>query len=74
MVSANCPLDLTTRSGLKKVYHNFAHIYKRINDTYVAYESNELIRGGIVAIYAKMCVDSILRNMLFHQGNNPISF
>ncbi|KAH0833373.1 hypothetical protein J3R83DRAFT_12474 [Lanmaoa asiatica] len=59
--------DLTTKSGLKKVYHNFNEIYKRIDDTYVAYEGNQLIQGGIVAIYVKMCVDSILRNMLFHQ-------
>ncbi|KAG6370757.1 hypothetical protein JVT61DRAFT_10959 [Boletus reticuloceps] len=59
--------DLGTRSGLKKVYHNFAHIYKQINDTYVANEANELIRGGITAIYVKMCADSVLRNMLFHQ-------
>ncbi|KAF8545622.1 hypothetical protein OG21DRAFT_1528366 [Imleria badia] len=67
ILSADCPLDLTTRSGLKKVYHNFTHIYEQINDTYVAYEANELIRGGVVAIYVKMCADSILRNMLFHQ-------
>ena len=37
---ANCPLDLTTRKGLKKVYQNFNEIYKRIDNTYAAYEGN----------------------------------
>lgn len=71
---ADRQLDLTTRSGLKKVYHNFSIIYKRMNDTYVANEANELVRGGIVAIYVKMCADSILRNMLFHQGKRFAHF
>ncbi|KAG9314772.1 hypothetical protein JVU11DRAFT_3855 [Chiua virens] len=60
--------DLATRSGLKKVYHNFSEIYKRLEDMYNAYPGNQVIRGGIVAIFVKMCADSILRNMLFHHG------
>ncbi|KIJ14557.1 hypothetical protein PAXINDRAFT_163312 [Paxillus involutus ATCC 200175] len=60
--------DLTRRSGLKKVYNNFDVIYKRIDDVYVANVGNVKITGGIVAIYTKMCADSILRNLLFEKG------
>ncbi|KAF9226356.1 hypothetical protein BS17DRAFT_801007 [Gyrodon lividus] len=59
--------DLARRSGLKKVYNNFDVIYKRINDVYVANAGNEKITGGIVALYTKMCADSILRNLLFQK-------
>ena len=61
-------LDITTRSGLKKVHTNFSVIYKRIDDAYQKNLGNYKIRGGIVGIFAKMCVDSILRNKLFEKG------
>lgn len=55
------------------MYHNFSEIHKRIENVYVVYGKNQFIRGGIVAIYAKMCADSILRNMLFRQGTVVLS-
>lgn len=60
--------DLSTRSGLKKVHANFDSIYRRIDKVYQRNANNERIRGGIVGIYAKMSVDSILRNKLFERG------
>ncbi|KAF8962291.1 hypothetical protein BDZ97DRAFT_1120677 [Flammula alnicola] len=60
--------DLTTRSGLKKVHANFNAIYARIDKVYEKNLNNEKIRGAIVGIFAKMCVDSILRNKLFEKG------
>lgn len=61
-------VDLTTRSGLKKVHTNFNGIYNRIDSAYQKDSGNYKIRGGIVGIFAKMCVDSILRNKLFEKG------
>jgi len=61
-------IDLTTRSGLKKVHTNFERIYNRIDNAYQRDLANYKIRGGIVGIFAKMCVDSILRNKLFEKG------
>lgn len=60
--------DLTKRSGLKKVYNNFDDIYKRIDDLFSTHAGNQIIRGGVVAIYAKMSADSILRNLLFQKS------
>jgi hypothetical protein len=61
-------LDLTTRSGLKKIHTNFEAIYQRLNTAYEKNPDNEKLRGGIIVIYSKMCVDSLLRNKLFHKG------
>ena len=61
-------IDLATRSGLKKVHANFNVIYNRIDKAYQRDLGNYKIRGGIVGIFAKMCVDSILRNKLFEKG------
>lgn len=61
-------LDITTRSGFKKVHTNFNVIYNRIDNAYQKNLGNYKIRGGIVGIFAKMCVDSILRNKLFEKG------
>ncbi|KAH0826017.1 hypothetical protein J3R83DRAFT_7498 [Lanmaoa asiatica] len=35
--------NLMMRSGLTTVHHNFNEVYKCIDDTYVAYEGNQLI-------------------------------
>ena len=61
-------IDITTRGGLKKVHTNFNVIYNRIDNAYQKNLGNYKIRGGIVGIFAKMCVDSILRNKLFEKG------
>jgi hypothetical protein len=60
--------DLTKRSGLKKIYHNFDEIYTRIDDLFFDHTGNQIIRGGVVAIYAKMSADTILRNLLFQKS------
>ncbi|KAJ2933042.1 hypothetical protein H1R20_g4019, partial [Candolleomyces eurysporus] len=60
--------DLTTRKGLKKVHANFDAIYKKLDNAYQKNPDNERVRGGIVGIYAKMCVDSLLRNKLYEKG------
>lgn len=65
---ADCTADLTKRSGLKKIYNNFDEIYKRIDDLFSTHTGNQIIRGGVVAIYAKMSADSILRNLLFQKS------
>ncbi|KAJ7512500.1 hypothetical protein B0H11DRAFT_1951488 [Mycena galericulata] len=60
--------DIATRSGLKKVHANFESIYRRLDNAYTQNASNVRIKGGIVGIYARLCVDSILRNKLFQRG------
>ncbi|KAJ7698664.1 hypothetical protein B0H17DRAFT_1328545 [Mycena rosella] len=64
----NCPKNITTRSGLKKVQANFDSIYRRLEKAYTQNASNVRIKGGTVGIYARMCVDSLLRNKLFQRG------
>ncbi|KAJ7484420.1 hypothetical protein FB451DRAFT_1232475 [Mycena latifolia] len=60
--------DIATRSGLKKVHANFESIYRRLDKAYTRNASNVRVKGGIVGIYARMCVDSLLRNKLFERG------
>ncbi|KAJ7636952.1 hypothetical protein FB45DRAFT_977452 [Roridomyces roridus] len=60
--------DISTRSGLKKVHTNFESIYRRLDKAYSGNASNFRLKGGIVGIYARMCVDSLLRNKLFERG------
>ncbi|KAF8962295.1 hypothetical protein BDZ97DRAFT_1663105 [Flammula alnicola] len=60
--------DLTSRNGLKKVHANFEAIYSKMDRVYETNLEDVKIRGGIVGIFAKMCVDSILRNKLFEKG------
>ncbi len=59
-----------TRSGLKKVHANVETIYNRINVVYEKSTSNDKIKGAIIGIFAKMCVDSLLRNKLFDKGTH----
>jgi hypothetical protein len=68
--SPNClfPIDLSKRSGLKKIHANFNEIYHNIDDVYVANVKNEKITGAIIGIYTKMCADAILRDKLFQKG------
>ena len=64
------PVDLNTRSGLKKVHNNFPQIYRKLDAAYVGAQQRRLekLMGGIVGIWAKMCSDSILRDKLFNEG------
>lgn len=61
--------DMSTRSGLKKVHADFNVIYGRIDSFYQRNLGNTKIRGAIVGVYAKMCIDAILRDKLFNKGN-----
>ncbi|KAJ7728782.1 hypothetical protein B0H16DRAFT_1677160 [Mycena metata] len=58
----------STRNGLKRVHANFENIYGRLEKTYTRSASDVRVKGGIAGIYARMCVDSILRTMLFRKG------
>ncbi|KAF7348541.1 Bin3-type SAM domain-containing protein [Mycena venus] len=60
--------DISTRSGLKKVHANFDSIYRRLDKLYTRSADNVRIKAGICGIYARLCVDSILRNKLFERG------
>lgn len=60
--------DLETRSGLKKVHADFQDIYQRLSGLYEANIQSDNITGGVIGIFAKMSVDSILRNKLFEKG------
>lgn len=59
---------LETRSGLKKVHANFEDIQSKLETTFSRYDGNEKVMGGIVGIWARMCVDAILRDKLFKAG------
>ena len=65
-------VDLSTRSGLKKVHAHFNDIYKKLDCAYVGAQrrGNEKLMGGIVGVWAKMCADAILRDKLFHEGTS----
>ncbi|PPQ66949.1 hypothetical protein CVT26_009980 [Gymnopilus dilepis] len=60
--------DLTTRGGFKKAHANFNAIYTKIEQIYQQHPDNSNLRGAIVGILAKMCIDSLLRNKLFERG------
>ncbi|KAF8217753.1 hypothetical protein K438DRAFT_1656655 [Mycena galopus ATCC 62051] len=60
--------DLSTRSGLKKVHANFDSIYRRLDKLYTSSADNVRIKAGVCGIYARCCVDSLLRNKLFERG------
>lgn len=60
--------DLTTRSGLKKIHGKFEDIQRRMDKEFRVQTGNWMVQGGIVGIYCKMCVDSLLRNKVFKEG------
>lgn len=62
--------DFNLRSGLKKVLINFDPTYEKMMQLYNQDESDWRIRGGIVGIFSKLCVDSLLRNKLFEKGES----
>ncbi|KAF7323691.1 Bin3-type SAM domain-containing protein [Mycena kentingensis (nom. inval.)] len=59
--------DTTKASGFKKIHANFEALYRKIAKAYTD-ATDERIKGGIVGIYARFCVDSLLRNKLFKKG------
>ena len=59
---------MNTRAGLRKIHANFPAIFKRLNKAYDDNLGNEKIMGGVVGIWAKMCIDSKLRDKLIEAG------
>jgi hypothetical protein len=61
---------LNTRKGLKQLHADFDTLYGRLDAAYKMYEKEgkEMVMGGIVGIFAKMCTDSLLRNKLFDKS------
>ena len=55
-------IDLTTRSGLKKVHLNLSNIQRPLDDTFnkARIMGNGAVMGGIIAIYAKMCLVALI--------------
>ncbi|KAJ3533482.1 hypothetical protein NM688_g7276 [Phlebia brevispora] len=52
----------------KKIHAGFSDIQSNLDVAFRKYEGNEKVMGGIVGIWARMCVDSILRDKLFEAG------
>lgn len=64
---------MNTRNGLKKIHTDFHNIYRKLDKAYTENSTNEKITGGIVGIWAKMSVDSLLRNKLIKEGEYVFS-
>ncbi|KAF9042021.1 hypothetical protein BDZ89DRAFT_1156342 [Hymenopellis radicata] len=60
--------DLKTRSGLKEAYRSFDATCARLSQVYLQNSDNVKIIGGVVGIYAHMCVHRLLREKLFSKG------
>ena len=58
---------------MKKVHADFSSIYANMNQLYHHDAADYRVKGGIVGIAARMCIDSILRNKLFEKGGLIIS-
>ena len=63
---------LDTRSGLKRIHANFPIIQRKLEAAYTKYTDNEKVIGGIAGIWARMCVDSILRDKLVDAGRHGL--
>ena len=61
-------LDLETRSGMRRIHAQFDEIQPRLEEAYNKYGDNEKVVGGIVGIWAKMSMDSLLRDKLVGAG------
>ena len=47
---------------------NFTSIYNALDDIYELYSDDDQIVGGVVSIYAKMCVNNALVKQLLDHG------
>ena len=59
--------DISSRSGLKAIHKDFSGVFDRLDKTYTTFKSNDAIAGCVIAIYAKMCADTKLRDRLFQE-------
>jgi hypothetical protein len=64
-------VDLLTVHGLKKLYKNFEEMMERLDLLlrFAARMGIDALVGGVVAVYTRMCVDSILCAHLFREGS-----
>ena len=55
-------IDLTTRSGLKKVHLNLSNIQRRLDDKFnkARIMGNGAVMAGVIAIYAKVCLVALI--------------
>ncbi|KAJ8509407.1 hypothetical protein ONZ45_g8429 [Pleurotus djamor] len=60
--------NLATRHGLKKVHQDFDSIHRRLDQLYQRNPNNVKVMGGVVGVFAKMCIDAILRDKLMEKG------
>ena len=65
---------MNKRSGLKKIHVQFFEIFTKIDSAFGSAKeaSNYKVIGGIVGIWAKMSIDSILKNKLMKEGKDCI--
>ncbi|KAI0262814.1 hypothetical protein BC834DRAFT_1001863 [Gloeopeniophorella convolvens] len=72
--------DLNTRAGLKKVHKDFDEVNKRLEENWCFAESfpsitpmgiiaRDRMMATVVALYAKISVDSILRDRIFREAD-----
>ncbi|KAA1477621.1 hypothetical protein DENSPDRAFT_616560 [Dentipellis sp. KUC8613] len=63
--------DISSRSGLRKIHRSFDAISNQLNDIYDYGRrmGNESLMGTVVAIYAKIGVDAVLRDRIFNEAD-----
>lgn len=61
---------MNKRSGLKNIHVQFSEIFTKLDATFAKAKevSNYKVMGGIVGIWTKMLLDSLLRNRLVKEG------
>ncbi|KAE9390323.1 hypothetical protein BT96DRAFT_946213 [Gymnopus androsaceus JB14] len=60
--------DISTTSGLKKIYSHADDIYCRLDKALQEYEQHDRIVRGIIGIYTQIYEDSLLRNKFVEKG------
>ncbi|KZV80964.1 hypothetical protein EXIGLDRAFT_686620 [Exidia glandulosa HHB12029] len=60
--------EMKSRKGLKHVHKDFDVVQQKLFSLYDSSQSDELVQGGVVVIWAKLCTDSILRDQLIERG------
>ncbi|KAI0056850.1 hypothetical protein BV25DRAFT_1831839 [Artomyces pyxidatus] len=72
--------DVTTRNGLKKIHKDFESVHSKLDDVYayaramsrdteIAAIVQDRLACAVVAVYASMSVDSILRDRVFREAD-----
>jgi hypothetical protein len=66
--------SMSSRKDLKRIHGDFDRFYSRLDAVYqmFAQENNEMVMGGVVGIFAKMCTDSVICNELLKKGMHDL--